>query len=1203
LSRIHRSSFLALLLLLAFLAGMVPAAVAQDARTVVRGFPAVGARGVMRTTSDIMYEQDMVGDLPHVQQDKAEHDLAEMRQGARMNPESPAVSSIPSRAPGEEAVSTKAGVGPFAPQTVGTSFTAATLATTGSFPPDNNGAVGPTQFITAVNGRIISHNKTTGVADGVLNATTNSFFSTVRNASGTSDPMIRYDRLTARWFVSIINVATPNRWCLAVSDAASNGIITAGTVWTYYFFVPATVSPSISNGSTCLTDYPSLGIDEDALYMGGDQFCGTGQPFQQVDMFVIRKSSVLSGGPIVVTAFRGVMTANGPDGVAGTADDYTGPFAPRGVDNYDQATNEGYFIGTDGNSYGKFWLHRVADPAGTPTLSAGEAITLPTAAGPRPVPHPGNTGGYWGRLDPLDDRPFHAIMRSQQLWTSHNLGVNNVGVSTGAYLSDTRVGSRWYQLNVPVGSGTTSIVQAGTVYQSSATNDSTSRSYFMPSINVSGQGHAAMGFTMAGESQNANAATAGRFASDPLGTMQSVAAITTNTNTYNPTSDPGGVSAGRPRRWGDYSITAVDPLDDMTMWTVQEFCDANNSYGVRVTKLVAPPPATPTTMASVVAQQSSVTVTMTGASSSGSGFFDPGANLPSPARPFNHISATCTAGSATGTPPSVTSVNPTTLQVTLNTVGATANLAGEFYTLNVTNPDGQTASGAIVQVTPASATLTASAGAGGSISPSGATVVTHGQNQTYTITPDACYTIADVLVDGVSVGAVSSYTFNNVSADHTIAASFNAGITGQVTGLTVQQVKTGNTPGHTTGVKVQYTAPAGTATVEVWRKGFGGYPQYSGSVPSAPSAYPPVGWTLASGVNASGDIDVPASRDYLYYVAFARDACGNASPVSAVAGGVLDYHLGDVSDGSTPGQGDNSVNTADASLLGAHYGATGAALSGFAYLDVGPTASGSTTARPTPDGSVDFEDLILFGLNFTPRVSAPAAGLLPAGETVEFHAPVVVEAGEAFDVPVTIAAGGTLQGLSLSLDWDPTVVTPEAFEAGSFVSQQGGVVLSPGPGRVDATLLGPGSRGLAGQGQVATIRFRALKDGAPAIGMARAIGRDAANREVSIAVRGTDAFALSAPKSTDLRPVIPNPTHGAAVIRYSLVKRGRVSVALYSVDGRLVRRVANGIQDAGQYQVTWDGNDAQGAPARPGMYFVRFETEGTSRTRVLSVSR
>ena len=43
---------------------------------------------------------------------------------------------------------------------------------------------------------------------------------------------------------------------------------------------------------------------------------------------------------------------------------------------------------------------------------------------------------------------------------------------------------------------------------------------------------------------------------------------------------------------------------------------------------------------------------------------------------------------------------------------------------------------------------------------------------TFTITPASCYQIADVLVDGVSVGAVASYTFNDVAANHTIAASF-----------------------------------------------------------------------------------------------------------------------------------------------------------------------------------------------------------------------------------------------------------------------------------------------------------------------------------------------------------------------------------------------------------------------------------------------
>ncbi|MGH2570718.1 MAG: T9SS type A sorting domain-containing protein, partial [bacterium] len=71
-------------------------------------------------------------------------------------------------------------------------------------------------------------------------------------------------------------------------------------------------------------------------------------------------------------------------------------------------------------------------------------------------------------------------------------------------------------------------------------------------------------------------------------------------------------------------------------------------------------------------------------------------------------------------------------------------------------------------------TVTASAGAGGSISPSGAVVVSYGDSLTFTIAPNVGYHVLDVLVDGASVGAVSSYTFTSVTDDHTIAASFAA---------------------------------------------------------------------------------------------------------------------------------------------------------------------------------------------------------------------------------------------------------------------------------------------------------------------------------------------------------------------------------------------------------------------------------------------
>lgn len=68
--------------------------------------------------------------------------------------------------------------------------------------------------------------------------------------------------------------------------------------------------------------------------------------------------------------------------------------------------------------------------------------------------------------------------------------------------------------------------------------------------------------------------------------------------------------------------------------------------------------------------------------------------------------------------------------------------------------------------------IAASAGAGGTISPSGSTQVSHGDSQTYTITPNEGYEIESVTVDGVNQGAVSSFTFSNVTSAHTISVTF-----------------------------------------------------------------------------------------------------------------------------------------------------------------------------------------------------------------------------------------------------------------------------------------------------------------------------------------------------------------------------------------------------------------------------------------------
>jgi uncharacterized repeat protein (TIGR02543 family) len=69
-------------------------------------------------------------------------------------------------------------------------------------------------------------------------------------------------------------------------------------------------------------------------------------------------------------------------------------------------------------------------------------------------------------------------------------------------------------------------------------------------------------------------------------------------------------------------------------------------------------------------------------------------------------------------------------------------------------------------------TITPASGTNGTISPSAVQTINHGENSTFTFTPNAGYRIADVLVDGVSRGAITSHTFLNVTANHTISVSF-----------------------------------------------------------------------------------------------------------------------------------------------------------------------------------------------------------------------------------------------------------------------------------------------------------------------------------------------------------------------------------------------------------------------------------------------
>ena len=762
-----------------------PRTLPQEIGDETKGVHLQGDVGIQRTTTEIMDAQ-AVAPPKTLKPLKREHEIPN-RDERPQHPDARPVTSTPEL--DLKGTQVESAPSMFASQTLSTNFTGATLTDTGAFPPDSMGTAGPTQFTVFVNGRIRTFTKA-GVADGVINADPDVFFASVMTPVSppvvlnfTSDPQIRYDRFTGRRYMSIIDVpctaancstTAANRWLLAVSDAASNGTISGATVWTFFQF---------QTDAANFCDYPSLGTDVNALYVGCNMFTSAGS-FVGTNGYVVRKSTILGAGPITFTAFANMALGIG-----------AGPESPRGVDNFDAGATEGYFVGPDNAVFGAISFRRISNPgSAAPTISANILVAVSTTTSPNPVTHLGNTGGNNGRLDSLDDRFFQAMIRNGRLWAAHNFRVSAAGVADTT-VATARNATRWYEFqNLTT---TPTVVQSGTVYDNSATL-AAARQYFIPSVTVTGQGHAVMGMTMAGTPVGATPVFVGRLSGDTLGTMAgppTVAAVTFGTTTanYNPPSDPGG---GSGRRWGDYSFTVVDPLDDMTVWSIQEFNQALNSYAVRVGKILAPPPATPSSVTSansntVPKGRPNYFITLTGTAASGSGFYDPGTNLPAPALPFSHVAVTVN-GAGAPTVNSVIYVNPTTLTVGLNSNSATVG----SYTVTVTNPDGQSLTSAtpIVVVsapTAAPATVSGSVVAADGTPLAGVAMQLSGNQAGTTITDSKGeYRFLNVDTDTfyTVTPALANYRFNPASRSFSLLGNLtNAVFTGTMDSMSVRQ--------------------------------------------------------------------------------------------------------------------------------------------------------------------------------------------------------------------------------------------------------------------------------------------------------------------------------------------------------------------------------------------------------------------------------
>ena len=470
------------------------------------------------------------------------------------------------------------GVRPLSPQDAGIGFAGVDMRKSATAPPDTVGAMGPAHYLQMVNCLASVYDRT-GVQQG-SSVSLADFFAADGGYphNGIGNPRVIYDRPTSRFFAAALEFGDPyganNQIILAVSRTAD-----PTGVWDRYV-IPVGVK-------TALSDYPTLGVDAEGVYFG---------------ITIVGSASTYTR--IAATPKAPLVAASPSLGTVWVSADITDMYGtPMPAVNLDAAPVGGrtWFAGSSTATYGNFTLRHLTWSGGSPTLSGVTTVTTPAygAAAQQFAPALGSTHAIYAG----NDRIQSATLRGDRLWACRSVSLNANG---GADHSD-RLGVEW--VSVSVQTATPVLAQNGRVYDAGVTNP---RSYYCPSVMVTGQGHAALAFSGSSAAEYVGVYTCGRLAGDPPGSMQGVAQVVPGLAAYD-------VLLGATNRWGHYGGIALDPNDDMTVWSTQEFASETNLWGTWITSLRAPAPALTSPGGS--AQQNSTGVTL---DVTGTGFFDPG---------------------------------------------------------------------------------------------------------------------------------------------------------------------------------------------------------------------------------------------------------------------------------------------------------------------------------------------------------------------------------------------------------------------------------------------------------------------------------------------------------------------------------------------------------------------------------------------------
>ncbi|HWN98343.1 MAG TPA: C25 family cysteine peptidase [Blastocatellia bacterium] len=400
-------------------------------------------------------------------------------------------------------------------------------------PPDVHGAAGPNHLMTTLNTQMLIQNKS-----GAVTSTLSTFTFWSPLGIGTlSDPRVLYDQFNNRWMQTIIvDFFGPNSSiCVAVSQ-------TNDPTGSWNLF-----RVDVDSTDMNWADFPSIGFNKNWIVVSVNMYPVPTGDFVNAKILACGKlnlyNNLVPPGTFQFFALDPLANLGGTVQPAVTMDN---------------TTSTEYFVNHQVSSSGTARIFTLTGSVGSGTLTNGPMVmstlggwTYGDLSQPDRLPQ-------MGAVNVSHDEPRwrSVVFRNGAIW-----GCQQILLPAGG--SPNRSSVQWWQLTT-----------AGAVTQMGRIDDPTgAKSFGYPSIAVNKNNDVLIGYSRFSATQFPSANYAFRAGTDPLGTLRDDRVLKAGENCYVKTF------GGGHNRWGDYSMTCVDPVNDFDMWTIQEYAATASGPG------------------------------------------------------------------------------------------------------------------------------------------------------------------------------------------------------------------------------------------------------------------------------------------------------------------------------------------------------------------------------------------------------------------------------------------------------------------------------------------------------------------------------------------------------------------------------------------------------------------------------------------------